>query len=75
MNEQSATPITHDREKRTLPLATLALGGLLVLIGTGWLLETLGVTEVPWGALPPPHWSSSGWPWRPAAGPGATAGW
>lgn len=55
MNEEITTPTapTAPEERSRPPLATLVLGGLLVLIGAGWLLETLGVAEVPWGALLP----------------------
>ena len=41
------------RPKRSLPLGSLVLGLLLVLVGAGWLLETTGAVEVPWGALIP----------------------
>jgi hypothetical protein len=41
------------KPKRSLPLGSLVLGLLLVLIGVGWLLETTGAVEVPWGALIP----------------------
>ena len=46
-------PSEPPRPKRSLPLGSLVLGLLLVLIGVGWLLETTGAVEVPWGALIP----------------------
>jgi hypothetical protein len=48
-----ARPAEPPRPKRSLPLGSLVLGLLLVLVGVGWLLETTGAVEVPWGALIP----------------------
>lgn len=40
-------------ERRRYPVGPLVLGLLLVAVGVAWLVETLDVVEVPWGALLP----------------------
>lgn len=46
-------PPSETPSKGRAPWGSIATGAILVLIGIGWLLQTTGALDVPWGALLP----------------------
>lgn len=42
------SPVTDD--KRSVPAGPIVWGSILIVIGVGWLLGTLGVATIPWRA-------------------------
>jgi hypothetical protein len=53
MTERTTPSVPSPPAPARAPTGTIVVGGLLVVVGTGWLLDEAGVTELVWDALLP----------------------